>query len=151
MDQSKYTFREIGTNELEDIRQLFVSVFTTEPWNDDWSDEKQLQLYLNDLVAQSNSLTFGLYEDEQLIGLSMGRIKHWYSGTEYCIDEFCIRTDKQSNGLGTFFLSQIEAAVKAKGMRYLFLQTETDVPAYGFYLKNGFKALETNVSFAKKL
>ena len=151
MNQTMYTLREIGTDELEAIKKLFVSVFTAEPWNDDWSDENQLHLYLNDLVGQNNSLTFGLYENDQMLGLSMGRIKHWYSGTEYCIDEFCIRTDSQGNGLGTLFLNQIEAAVKAKGMRYLFLQTETDVPAYRFYLKNGFKTLENDISLAKKL
>ena len=28
------------------IKKLFVSVFKEEPWNDDWSDEKQLDAYI---------------------------------------------------------------------------------------------------------
>ena len=47
----------------------------------------QLHLYIQDLVGQSNSLTFGLFEGTELIGISMGHIKHWYTGTEYFIDE----------------------------------------------------------------
>ena len=32
-------------------------------------------LYLSDLVGQSNSLAYGLFEDEKLIGVSMGQFK----------------------------------------------------------------------------
>lgn len=137
--------------ELEIIKELFTSVFTIEPWNDDWSNQEQLDLYLSDLVGQSNSLTYGLFKDEKLIGVSMGNIKHWYSGTEYCIDELCIQTDKQRNGIGTYFIKEIEKEIKKIGLVQIFLQTENNVPAYGFYQKNGFYELKGHVSFAKRI
>jgi hypothetical protein len=28
-----------------------------------------------------------------MVGLSMGYIKHWYEGTEYFINEFCVKTE----------------------------------------------------------
>ena len=62
----RYYFKRLDESEIVMIKELFVSVFTKEPWNDDWSDENQLELYLHDLVGQSNSLTFGLYEDPLL-------------------------------------------------------------------------------------
>lgn len=148
---STLVFRQIGMAEKELAKALFRSVFTIEPWNDDWSDPVQLDLYLTDLMGQSNSLTYGLFEDEQLIGLSMGRVKHWFSGTEYSIDEFCIRTDRQGLGLGTIFLRKIENAAREAGLTHLFLQTEKTVPAYDFYLKNGFHALTDNAAFAKRI
>lgn len=146
-----YRFRRIGTREFSQIKALFTSVFTREPWNDDWSDEEQLDLYLNDLIGQSNSLTYGLYDGDALIALSMGRIKHWYTGTEYCIDEFCVRTDRQQQGVGSLFLGEIQAHMRELGLTHIFLQTETDVPAYDFYQRNGFLELKTNVSFAKRV
>lgn len=103
------------------------------------------------MIGQSNSLTYGLFEDEKLIGVSMGHIKHWYSGTEYCIDELCIQTDKQGNGIGTYFLKEIEKGMKEIGLTQIFLQTENNVPAYGFYQKNGFYELKEHVSFAKQI
>ena len=151
MKKKKYDFKRIGLNEIGMIKELFTSVFTIEPWNDDWSNQEQLNLYLSDLMGQSNSLTYGLFEDENLIGVSMGHIKHWYSGTEYCIDELCIQTDKQGNGIGTLFLKEIEKAIKDIGLVQIFLQTEKSVPAYGFYQKNGFYELKDHVSFAKQI
>lgn len=146
-----YNFKRLGMNEKELIKELFISVFTVEPWNDDWSDQEQLNLYLCDLMGQSNSLTYGLFEDEKLIGVSMGHIKHWYSGTEYYIDELCIRTDKQGKGIGTYFLKEIEKGIKEIGLVQIFLQTENNVPAYGFYQQNGFYELKEHVSFAKQI
>lgn len=149
--ESKYDIKRIGINELEIIKELFTSVFTIEPWNDDWSDQKQLNLYLTDLVGQSNSLTYGFFKGENLIGVSMGHIIHWYTGTEYYINELCIRTDKQGNGVGTLFLKEIEKEIKKLGLVQIFLQTENNVPAYDFYRKNGFFELKEHVSFAKEL
>ena len=143
--------RKIGTEEMPAIRELFAGVFTGEPWNDDWSDGEQLDLYLEELVGQQNSLTYGLYEDGRMVGLSMGRMKHWYTGTEYYIDELCIRTDRQGTGLGTLFLQEIVHAIREGGMVQIFLQTSADVPAYQFYRKNGFQELKGHVSFQKRI
>lgn len=151
MENKKYDFRKIGTNETEIIKELFSGVFMNEPWNDDWSDKEQLDLYLSDLIGQNNSLTYGLFENGELIGVSMGHIKHWYSGTEYYIEELCIRTDKQGSGTGTYFLKEIEKAIKELGLVRIFLQTENNVPAYSFYQKNGFNELKEHVSFTKQL
>lgn len=49
--KKKYEFKKIGINEIEAIKKLFKSVFTIEPWNDDWSNE-------------------------ELISISMGHIRH---------------------------------------------------------------------------
>lgn len=150
-EEKQYVFRRIGAEELSEIKALFFSVFTAEPWMDDWSDETQLDLYLRDLVCQHNSLTCGLYENGVLVGLSMGHIKHWYTGTEYYIDELCIQKEKQGKGLGSRFLREIERESRALGLTQLFLQTEANVPAYEFYKKNGFQELKGHVSFAKTI
>lgn len=146
-----YELKRLSLDDKETIIDVFVSVFTKEPWNDDWSDKEQLDMYINDLIGQGYSLTYGLYEDNELIGISMGYIKHWYSGTEYIINELCIKTDRQGNGAGTFFLAEIEKAVKGLGLKQIFLLTDSNVPAYDFYRKNGFVEAETNVAFSKVL
>ena len=147
-----YTLKRLGPDDREEIKAVFVSVFTAAPWYDDWSDQKQLDLYIQDLTGQGYSLTFGLYDDaDELIGISLGYIKHWYSGTEYIINELCIRTDRQGSGAGTFFIREIEKAIRELGIKQIFLLTESDVPAYEFYRKNGFIELINNVAFAKRV
>ncbi|MBP7901858.1 MAG: GNAT family N-acetyltransferase, partial [Spirochaetes bacterium] len=76
--------------------------------------------------------------------------KHWFSGTEYCIDEFCIKTEEQGRGLGRQFIEAVESFIKQKGMSHIFLQTERNMPAYDFYKRNGFHELENHVSLVKQ-
>ena len=59
--------------------------------------------------------------------------------------------DKQRQGVGSRFLREIETDIRTNGMTHVFLLTETDVPAYQFYRKNGFFELETNAAFAKRV
>ena len=146
-----YELKRIGLKEKGQIKKLFKDVFTNEPWNDDWSDEEQLNMYMNDLIGQSYSLTYGLYDSGELIGLSMGYIKHWFRGTEYYIDELCIRTDRQGEGIGTFFMNEIEKAIGSIGIKKIFLQTDTFAPAYEFYKKRGFIEEKGHVSFSKEI
>ena len=141
--------KRLSINDKEAIKELFTGVFTGEPWNDDWSDSKQLDCYIDDLCGQSYSLTYGLFEGGELIGLSMGYIKHWYTGTEYIIDELCIKTDRQGTGAGTFFLTEIEKAVKEMDIKQIFLLTGRDVPAYNFYKKNGYVEESNTVPLSK--
>ena len=48
-------------------------------------------------------------------------------------------------------MREIEAACRGMGLKYLFLLTEDDVPAYAFYKKLGFTESEHNVAFSKRL
>ncbi|HOO28029.1 MAG TPA: GNAT family N-acetyltransferase [Lachnospiraceae bacterium] len=143
--------KELCMEHIEEIKTFFVGIFTDEPWNDDWSDPVQLHAYMIDLIGNRNSFVLGLFENEAMIGLSIGSIKHWYSGTEYYIDELCIKKEKQGHGLGTRFLKEIETFIKQKGMNQIFLQTKRTIPAYDFYKKNGYFELEDYVSMVRKL
>ena len=138
--------RTLTIDNIEEIKSFFFDIFTKEPWNDDWSNDNQLHAYIMDLIGNPNSLALGFFEDGTMVGLSMGCIKHWYSGTEYCIDEFCVKTEEQGRGIGTRFLKEIEAFIKQKGIKQIFLQTERNVPAYNFYKKNGFFEIEDHVT-----
>ena len=125
------------------MTDFFFNVFTKEPWNDDWSDTDQLNAYIEDLAGKVNSLSYGFFEndiisEETMLGLSMGSVKHWYRGTEYLIDELCVRTDKQGMGIGTAFMDAIKNTLTKKDIHKIFLLTDKDTPAFEFYKKQGF-------------
>ena len=46
-------------------------------------------------------------------------------------------------------MEMIENDLNTRDVVGIFLQTDTDKPAYGFYQKNGFKELSKHVSFFK--
>ena len=134
-----------------EIKSFFREVFTKEPWNDDWSNEEQLENYIVDLIGNNNSLTLAYFNDDMLVALSMGHIKHWYAATEYYIDELCVKTQLQGQGIGGKFIKAIEEYLMKHDIKAIFLLTEKDVPAYDFYKKNGFEEHENNAAFAKWL
>ena len=143
--------RELTIRDRDLITQLFTDVFTNEPWNDDWSDARQLDAYISDLTGQSYSLTLGYFDGDRMVGLSMGHVKHWYTGTEYFIDEFCVARQYQGKGVGTGFMKAIEAFLLERQIVQIFLQTDRNAPAYAFYLHRGFHELTDHVSFAKRI
>ena len=124
--------------DLSTVRFSDFSYSTPINMDDDWSDAAQLDAYITDLCGNVNSLTLALFEGDKMVALSMGYIKHWYRGTEYIINELCVKTEKQHQGIGTEFLHQIEDYLKANDLKAIYLLTERTVPAYNFYKKNGF-------------
>lgn len=116
--------KELNVKQLEEIATFFKKVFSQEPWYDDWSDGQQLYHYLIDLMGNNNSLVFGLFEQDQMRGLAIGHICHWYQGTEYRIDELCIETKYQGKGLGTSFLKKIEKKIKEQKIETIFYRQE---------------------------
>lgn len=143
--------KELTIEEIDIIKSFFKDVFMREPWNDDWSDDEQLHQYITDIIGNRNSLAFGLFEGEQLLGLALGNIKHWYTGTEFFVEEFCIKTELQGRGLGTNFLSLLEECLKEKEIKTIFLMTGKEMPAFAFYKKNGFEEIINHVSLKKDI
>lgn len=142
--------RELGVENVEEIKKVILEIFSKPPWNDTWPDG-QLHLYILELIGNRNSLSFGLYGDENLIGVSLGKVRHWYEGTEYWIDEFGILPTKQKNGLGSKFLNGIEDFLTTIGIVGIVLLTDRTMPAYRFYQRNGFQAKEEQVFFVKEI
>ena len=143
--------RELGTDDIAEIRSVFLGIFTGEPWNDCWEDPAQCHQYIVELTENRNSLSFGFYEGNRLIGISLGRVKHWYAGTEYWIDEFGILPQHQGRGAGTEFLSMIAQRLKSRGIVGMVLLTEREMPACRFYIQNGFETREEQVFLVKML
>ena len=142
---------ELNESYLPQMAKLYREAFAGEPWNDDWSDTKQLNEYMKDISKAYNALNYGLLIDGKLMGMSVGRINHWWEGTNYNIEELCITPSYQGQGIGSKFLGLIEQCVRGKGLAGIFLQTDSDKPSYHFYHKNGFQDLDMHISLYKSV
>ena len=136
---------------LTEMAELYRSAFKGEPWNDDWSDTVQLNEYVKEISGGYNALNYGLLIDGKLAAMSLGMIRHWWEGTNYNIEEFCVSPELQGQGLGSRLMKLIENDIREKGLAGIFLQTDNDKPSYRFYMKNGFKELSSHVSFYKSV
>ena len=61
----------------EEMKQIFVDVFSAEPWNDKWVDDAQVDSYLKDLTDYGNTLSFVLVdESDAVIGDELWKASH---------------------------------------------------------------------------
>lgn len=148
---NKEQFILLDETYLPQMVELFKKAFGREPWNDDWSDEQQLKEYIKEISHSYNALNYGLLINGELAALSIGMIRHWWEGTNYNIEEFCVSPDIQGQGIGSRFMNLIETDIQNRGLCGIFLQTDSDKPAFNFYCKNGFIELESHVSFYKRV
>ena len=136
---------------LPEVAKLYKNAFGREPWNDNWDDETQLMEYIKEISCSFNSLNYGLFIDGKLAAVSIGMIRHWWEGTNYNIEEFCVSPALQHCGIGSRFMEMIEKDILSRGLKGIFLQTDIDKPAYRFYQKNGFGELSSHVSLYKRI
>lgn len=136
---------------LSAIAELYKDAFNCDPWNDDWSDSSQLKEYIKDVSNNFEGLNYGLLSDGILVAVSLGSVRHWWEGTNYNIEEFCVDKKLQGQGVGSLFMTRIEEDIRARGLAGIFLQTDFDKPSYKFYKKNGYNELGKHVSFYKSV
>ena len=148
---NKEAFMILDASHLPQMTELYRAAFSGEPWYDDWSDEAQLSEYIKELSCSYSSLNYGLFIEGRLSAVSIGMIRHWWEGTNYCIEEFCVSPELQGKGTGSRFLKMIEADLSTRGVSGIFLQTDSDKPAFGFYRRNGFDELDRHMSLFKKV
>ena len=144
-------FIKLDESYLSAVADLYQRAFMGEPWNDDWSDRAQLEEYVKDVAAYFQGLNYGLLIDGKLVAVSLGSVRHWWEGTNYNIEEFCVDPVLQGKGIGSRFMSMIEDEIRKQGLAGIFLQTDKDKPSYRFYMKNGYKNLELHVSLYKSV
>ena len=139
--------RVLSAADFELIKALFKEAFTAPPRSEDWSDDGQLNEYLLYLINVRTPLLLGLYDGGEAVGISVGNIRHWCSGTEYFIEELCIRPGRQGQGLGREFFRLIKEHLTGIGINQIYLNTERELPACGFYRHLGFTELTGHTSF----
>jgi len=136
---------EFSTTMIDECTDLFLSVFTREPWNDQWASRQEAKNYLQSHYAFNSFLGYGCSIQVRIVGVALGFVKPWQRGLEYYINEFFVDTAVQGQGVGTLLLKQIAAAIKGKNMNAIVLTTQKAFPAYGFYVKNGFTEIPGEV------
>lgn len=137
--------------EMPAVMEIIRGGFAQAPWNETWDDEAALREYIEGLTNAPDSLALGLWDGARLAGVSLGRIKLWYWGAEYCIDDLCVLPSMQGRGAGTEFVKLMDEYLRARGVVSVSLWTKRDAPACGFYRKNGFHEGEDKVVFEKEL
>ena len=88
-----------------------------------------------------NSVAFGAFESEKLIGYVEGSLESW--NNRFRISNICVFDDaKRSSGIGTALIKAILKTAESTGARMVVLETQScNENAIEFYKKHGFSVI----------
>lgn len=130
--------RKFTINDTDKCAKLFKEVFSAYPWYDNWTSFEQTRTYLMELIENPVFEGFVAYEGSNIVAVCFGHKKSWWTGREFCIDEFYVRNESQGNGIGTRMLNYVKESLIEEKYKRLVLLTNKEIPAEEFYMKNGF-------------
>ncbi len=123
---------------LGECTQLFINVYSREPWNDHWESFDQAGQYLLEFINNPAFQGFVVFDDTRIIGVCLGHQRSWWQGKEYYINEFFIDHEMQGKGIGTGFMEFVKKSLVEQGVKMIILMTHQGFPAEMFYKKNHF-------------
>lgn len=138
---SEVMYREFTEEDVEEGVRLYQKVFKSEPWFDNDSDDEVMQ-YLCNFVKLESFVGYAAFVDNRMIALSIGFVKPYMKGFEYYLDQFCVDSDLQRQGIGSKFTEYIKRSLSEKNIHHIFLLTSKSFPSYSFYKKNDFEKIE---------
>lgn len=146
MEIEERYFNIFNDNDLAEIVDVYINVFSAEPWNDELT-HKQITNYVNQMVRLNTFKGYTVREKStnKLLGAALGFIRPWYMGKEYHLDSFFVSNDYQGKGIGTQFLRFIKEQLESINIPTIILDTDRGYPAESFYLRNGFKTSNSSI------
>ncbi|RJE90278.1 N-acetyltransferase [Paenibacillus sp. 1011MAR3C5] len=141
--------RSYQAQDFEGCVGLFIDVFNAAPWNNEWTNSVATT-FISDLTQTPGFRAFVALDEEGTInGVMLGRVKHWWRGQEYYIDEFYVKSSVQGQGIGTRLLDFASENLKTDGIHNIVLLTDERTPAYSYYLKRGYQEF-SSIKFLHK-
>lgn len=135
---------EIRAFQMDDLAacvETFITIFSEEPWCDEWTVERATA-YIQQFIDTPGFYGALAVEDTKIVGLAIGNKKVWWQGDELFIHEFGVHPQFEKRGIAKAMLQHLEQYVRAQHLAAITLSTQYDVPAFEFYLHNGFRASE---------
>jgi aminoglycoside 6'-N-acetyltransferase I len=130
---------------------MFLELFRGSPFGYRWLTGESVRAYLEDLTEMPKSRGYVYFDGGSFCGACFGRTGDCSEHPVFEIMEIFVARDAQRRGVGTKMLRQVERELRLSGVKAVRLSTARDVPAYGFYVRNGYETLESAVLMSKDL
>ena len=135
---------------IDDCVEIYKKAYAAEPWCEQHTS-KEIKDYLLRFISSEGMDGYMLCDDEKIIGIALG-IKIAYIGSDYMrMEDFCVDIEHQRQGIGSLFIKKIGELIRNKGMDSILLGTVKDYPSHKFYLKNGFREIDSSILLFKEL
>ena len=143
-------YKELTTENIREIAEIYVDAFNSEPWNDEWTIESASKR-ISQMINCEGFDGLVAYEDEKLIGMILGNHEYYYDAMIFQIKEFCVDVKVKGTGIGAKLLDEFTTTLKTKGIDRIILITSRTDGTEGFYKKHGFENFKGMTLMGKQI
>ncbi|WP_445637147.1 N-acetyltransferase domain-containing protein [Nostoc sp. DSM 114161] len=137
-----------STEYLDRCAYLYVEVFNSEPWNEEWSfNTARTRLF--EIINTPGFVGF-VFEQDELLGFLAGYCKQGQKSKSFYLEEICVRLDKQRQGIGTKLLNKLMDTLIYIEVNRVYLLTNKDGQAETFYTKHGYQRNQQMIFMRKQ-
>ncbi len=150
MEKEK-VLKNYQSQDLHACVDLYVEIFTSEPFNYQWMEKEKIIRYFDDLLHTPKFRGFVYYEGETLLGACLGVRSDYFDTIQYEIKEIFVAQSLQRKSIGSQMLSAIEQRLQVEGIQLITLLCSIRTAAFDFYVKNAYTQNFHTIHFYKAL
>ncbi|MDR0272924.1 MAG: GNAT family N-acetyltransferase [Clostridiales bacterium] len=137
--------------DLETCTKIYVEAFNAPPLCYDFLTIEKAGRYLRDLTRKPGFIGYTYREDEEMIAFIFGILDNYFEGTMFEVDELAVVPHLHRSGVGSAVMHLLETKLAGYGVSAVNLNTSRGLPAFDFYIKNGYEEIPENVTLVKWL
>ena len=137
--------------DFDDCVRIYTDAFNAPPLNYDWLTKEKAWRYVRDLTITPGFMGYTYWQEGEMVAFCFGILDNYFEGTVFSVEELAVVSKFHSKGIGTKVMNLLETKLAGYAVEAVSLQTSRNLPAYDFYIKNGYEELTENVSLMKWL
>jgi len=148
MENNLIMYRE---TDLEECVEIYVDAFTAEPLGYHWLNIEKARRYVRDLTLTPGFLGYTYREDGKMTAFCFGALDNYFDGTLFQVKELAVASAHHRRGVGSIVMNLLETKLAGYNVQAVSLQTSRNLPAFGFYQKNGYEEVTETATLMKWL
>lgn len=129
-------YRMMEESDIAKVVVLYIQYYNGKE-DGEWTEQTTYKR-IHQVFSREDSYCMVLEQDEAIIAFAMGYFEQYDDGFAYDLIEIVVAAAYQKKGIGTAFMQELEARVKAKGAMLIQLQAVNDGFHEHFYGKLGY-------------
>jgi len=137
--------------DFDECVRIYIDAFNAPPLNYSFITKEKAWRYIRDLTRMPGFMGYTYWVGDEMAAFCFGILDNYFEGTMFEVEELAVAAAFQRSGIGSTVMNLLETKLAGYNVSAVSLQTSRDLPAFGFYLKNGYEELKENVTLLKWL
>lgn len=142
-------YRPMNESDITRVVPLYIEYYNGKE-DGEWTEQTTYKR-IHQVYSREDSYCIVLENDNEIIAFAMGYFEQYDDCFAYDLIEIVVATEYQQKGIGTAFMKELEARVKAEGAMLIQLEAVNDEFHNHFYGKLGFNNASNLVLKTKML